>query len=442
MIPISEANFIVVDIETTGNSAVNDRITEIACITVRNFEIVDSFSSLVNPHQRIPWYIQKLTGITNSMVQTAPESNAVFPTVKDLFNQENTFFVAHASKFDSTFVFETFKREFINFNEIPTICTLKIGQKILPKSIKKNVGAISEYFQIPMTTKHRAYDDAFATANFFIEMLQLLQDRYDISTVEEILEFQNIKPKTPPKIKLQTKNKLLQYKKNAPEQSGILIFIGTNNQILYISKTNNISQHIYSFIDSTEISSQKINNILKKFVRLEWLETNSELETYILENRKIKFYEPEFNSFKSVDLFNADDIKINTVTQKLLVKKMSLVALLPNSEREKTIDIYFINEGKFIKSFTVGSRSNLNFIFDEIHDIFYSEVENFDDEIDLNEIKIINNWLRKYDTVAKVFLYEEQDELIFIDKIEKAIRSFYNEPVEENDFYVGTFIYE
>ena len=442
MTPISEANFIVVDIETTGNSAVSDRITEIACITVKDFEIIDTYSSLVNPHQRIPWYIQKLTGITNSMVRFAPESNEVFPAIKNLLNQENTFFVAHASKFDSTFVFETFKREFINFKEVPTICTLKIGQKILPKNIKKNVGAIANYFQIPMTTKHRAYDDAFATANFFIEMLYLLQDRYDISTVEEILEFQNTKQNHTPKLKQQTRDRLLQYKKLSPNQSGVLIFIGTNGTILHISKTNNISQHINSFIESTEIYSQKITSVLRSFVRLEWIETNNELETNILENRKIKFHEPEFNSYKSIDLFNADDIRINDATQKLLVKNLSMIALLPNSEREKTIDIYFINKGKYIKSFTVGSRSNLDLVFNEIHNIFYSDTVDYDDEIDLNEFRIINNWLRKNETVAKIFLYDEQDELIFDEQIENAIRGFYDDPIEENDFYVGTFIYE
>jgi hypothetical protein len=175
---------------------------------------------------------------------------------------------------------------------------------------------------------------------------------------------------------------------------------------------------------------------------MEWIETNSELETYILENRKIKFYEPEFNYHKNLDLYNADDIKINNLTQKLLVKNLSFVALLPNSEREKTIDIYFINNGKFIKSFTVGAKSNLDLVFDEIHNIFYSDTVEYNDWIDLDEIRIINNWLRKYDIVSKVFLYDKQDELIFFEKIENGIKSFYNEPAEKNDFYINTFIYE
>jgi hypothetical protein len=166
------------------------------------------------------------------------------------------------------------------------------------------------------------------------------------------------------------------------------------------------------------------------------------LETNIIENRKIKFYLPEYNSHKSIDLFNADDIKVNDTTQNLLVKNMSMVALLPNSEREKTVDIYFINKGKFIKSFTVGSKSNLSKVFDEIHDAFYSDAVIYDDTIDLEEIRIINNWLRKHNSVAKVFPYNDQDELILSEQFENAIRSFYNDSVEESGFYVGTFIYD
>ena len=175
MTPISEANFIVVDVETTGNSAIHNRITDIACITVKNFEIINTFSSLINPHQRIPWYIQKMTGITNSMVVNAPESNAVFKTIRKLFVQKNTFFIAHNSTFDWHFVYETFKRESIPINEISTICTLKLARKIIPKDVKKNVGSLANFFQIPILNRHRAYDDAFATANFFIEMLHILQ---------------------------------------------------------------------------------------------------------------------------------------------------------------------------------------------------------------------------------------------------------------------------
>ena len=431
MTPISEANFIVVDVETTGSSPMRNRITDIACITVKNFEIINTYSSLVNPHQRIPWYIQKITGITNSMVVNAPESNTIFQDIQKILVPKNTFFVAHNSPFDWNFVYETFKRESIFINELSTICTFKIARKIIPPNVRKNVGSLADFFQIPMQNHHRAYDDAFATANFFIEMLYILQDRYEISTVEEIIEFQNKKQRNTAKIDIKVKNKLLQYKKISPDQYGILMFIGANGKVLYISKTNDISQQINSFAEQTEISSKKMNRILKKFMRLEWIETNNELETYILENRKIKFFEPEYNVRQNIDLVNADDIKINTLTHKKLVKNLSMIVLLPNSEREKTIDVYYINSGKFIKTLTVGSRANLGVIFDEVHNAFYSEAEDYD-EIDLDEIRIINNWLRKYDGIAKIFLHQEQDELLFAEEIENAIRNFYNE-LADND---------
>lgn len=439
MIPISEANFIIVDVETTGPSAINDRIADIACITVKNFEITNTFSSLINPLRHIPSNIQKITSITDFMVKDAPIIKDVLGNIQELLNKDNTFFVAHNSVFDWSFVNESFKREFIFINEIPRICTLKIGRKIMPQNVKKNVGSLAEYFNIPIVNRHRAYDDAFATANFFIEMLYILQERYDITTVEEILEFQDKKQSTTlSKMNIKIKEKLLQYKKIAPEQSGLLIFIGIKEDILYITRTNNIAQYINSIIENTEETPKKISSMLKKINRLEWIETNTELETYIIENRKIKFYRPDFNSYKNIDLHNADDIKINEFTQDKIIEKLSMIVMLPNSYREKTIDIYFIHQGKFITAITAGAKSNLNKIFNELHNVFYSNENAWDDEVDIDEVKIISNWLKKYECIAKIFLFANQDELNFGVEVENNIRNFYDEPIKDNNFYISS----
>jgi len=66
-------NFVVVDVETTGADAVKNRITDIACVTVSGGQIVSEFSSLINPHQFIPEFISKMTGITNEIIYISPE---------------------------------------------------------------------------------------------------------------------------------------------------------------------------------------------------------------------------------------------------------------------------------------------------------------------------------------------------------------------------------
>lgn len=100
MIPISEANFVVIDVETTGSDPMRHRITDIGCVTVHNFGITNTFASLIKTRQHIPRYIQKMTGITNEMVANAPEASEVFESVRNILSAENTFFVAHNSVFD------------------------------------------------------------------------------------------------------------------------------------------------------------------------------------------------------------------------------------------------------------------------------------------------------------------------------------------------------
>jgi len=467
MIPISEANFIVMDVETTGASPTECRITDISCIFIKNLEIIGSFSSLINPHQHIPWYIQRMTGITNKMVMTAPDANIVMPKIKELFLQKNACFVAHNSQFDWNFVYETLLREKLFVDkisniEIPNICTLKIARKIMPQTIKKNVGSLAAYFDIPIQNRHRAYDDAFATANFFIEMLLILQDHYEITTVEEIIEFQNKKQTRISKINNKSKIKIQKYQKHIPKQSGIILFIGSNREVIYISRAKNLSEHLNNFVNQIEVKSKKMTSVLRKFEKIEWILTNSELETNVLENRKIKFFEPKYNKFydrynddkynndrynnfveTKVDLFNTDKFDAINQANKQLVESLNFIAFLPNSKREKTIDLYFICNGKFENMFTIGTKSNMSNIFDKIHDVYYIEKPEWESElIDIDEVRIIKNWLKKYERILKLEYQDDLDELIFGENVENTVRNFYDEKVDDSEFYIGTFIYE
>ena len=89
-IHLAEVPFLVVDVETTGPSGRENRITEIACIVVRDGEIIEEFSSLVNPHQHIPTMIAQITGISNGMVYNAPETDEVMRRLRPLTQPPQT----------------------------------------------------------------------------------------------------------------------------------------------------------------------------------------------------------------------------------------------------------------------------------------------------------------------------------------------------------------
>jgi DNA polymerase-3 subunit epsilon len=153
---IWDVPFIVVDVETTGSDPVKNRIMDIACVSTIKGEIVSNFSSLINPHQFIPTFISKMTGISNEMAFSAPESREVLPTVAQIFSDPFAVFVAHNYKFDLSFDQQTFLRSGMEFPDIPKLCTLKLARRLLPKDHKKNVGALAKYFNVPIINRHRA----------------------------------------------------------------------------------------------------------------------------------------------------------------------------------------------------------------------------------------------------------------------------------------------
>jgi DNA polymerase III epsilon subunit family exonuclease len=164
MISIWETPFIVVDLETTGSNPQKHRIIELAAVTLIGGEIASKFTTLINPHQFIPSFIAKMTGISNNMVYTASEETEVLPKFQKIISTPNAVFVAHNASFDWGFVRATFDRLELDMPPIQRLCTLKLSRRILVKDLKKNVGSLAEHFNINLFNRHRAFGDAAATA--------------------------------------------------------------------------------------------------------------------------------------------------------------------------------------------------------------------------------------------------------------------------------------
>ena len=79
-----DQEYVVVDIETTGGRAPFHRITEIGAVKVHRGQVIEKFSTLVNPERRIPGKITRLTGISDSMVASAPKFPEIATAFRDL----------------------------------------------------------------------------------------------------------------------------------------------------------------------------------------------------------------------------------------------------------------------------------------------------------------------------------------------------------------------
>lgn len=294
MAKIRNANYIVIDVETTGPNANKNRITEIGCIAIKGREVIDEYSTLMNPHQSIPSFISKMTGITNEMVFTAPESADALIKVKELLEQPNTIFVAHNANFDWGFVLETFKRNGLVMPDIPVLCTFKLSKKVLPKDIKKNVGALAQYFKIPIINRHRALDDAKATGYILLELLDRIEEEHNISDIDELLKFQNLRIKS--KSQELVDNEVYKKVKNVPDQPGVYYFLDKDMMPLYIGKSKSLKERIYQHLNSSDDKNDKMSEVVRKSNDITWTTTTNELEALIKESREIKKYKPKYNS--------------------------------------------------------------------------------------------------------------------------------------------------
>jgi len=287
--------FIVVDVETTGSDSKRNRITDIACVTVLGGEIISEFSSLVNPHQSIPPFISRMTGITYDMVFNAPEAKEIFVEVSELFKNKKAVFTAHNVKFDLGFVNRTLQRTKFDKLTNPYLCTLKLARRLLPVKQKKNVDALSDYFNIPVTNRHRALGDASATAKFLIQLLETAESEHGITTIEELLKFQNkqLRHFQAPSATLKRVEKQL---KELPDAPGVYNFIDKYNEILYIGKAKSLKSRVKSYFQIDTFTSKKIARMFRMIHKIRWECTNTELEALLLESKEIKKHKPHYNT--------------------------------------------------------------------------------------------------------------------------------------------------
>ncbi|QGY42754.1 hypothetical protein GM418_03520 [Maribellus comscasis] len=161
--------FAIIDIETTGNSYQNGKITEIAIFQHNGVEITGSYSSLIHPEMDIPYFITNLTGISNEMVKNAPKFYEVAKRIVEMTAGRT--FVAHNVSFDYKFVKEEYKRLGYFYNN-KTMCTVQLARKLLPGHESYSLGRLCADLGIEINGRHRAAGDALATVKLFEILLE------------------------------------------------------------------------------------------------------------------------------------------------------------------------------------------------------------------------------------------------------------------------------
>ena len=183
---LRDADFTVVDVETTGWTPAEAGITEIGAVRVRGGEVIAEFTSLVNPGTPVPAPITELTGISDPMLALAPPVAAVLPGL--LAFAEGSVLAAHNAPFDLAFLTAACAAAGLGWPGFDVLDTVRLARYLMitPDEVPDcKLRTLADYFGTPVQPSHRALADARATAAVLGQLLGRLADR-DVHTFGEL----------------------------------------------------------------------------------------------------------------------------------------------------------------------------------------------------------------------------------------------------------------
>jgi len=179
----SKSSFVVFDIETTGLDKYKEEITEIGAVKIENGEITDKWSTFVNPGKPIPQHITDLTSITDEMVANAPKIQEILPEFLEFC--KGSVLVAQNAAFDTGFIKVDCKKMGIEY-DFPCVDTLILAKSLYPELPNHKLDTLTKHLKIVLEHHHRAVDDAKATADIFIKMLEEIDEKgYPLNELNE-----------------------------------------------------------------------------------------------------------------------------------------------------------------------------------------------------------------------------------------------------------------
>lgn len=177
--------YVVFDLETTGFSAINNKIIEIGAVKVENGIITDRFSTFVNPNEPIPFRIEKLTGISDNMVIDARTIEDIMPEFLEF--AKGCVMVAHNADFDMSFIIRNCERMGID-KAFTILDTVNLSRILLPNLKNFKLDTVAKALNVPLLNHHRAVDDAGCTAEIFVKLIKILKEKgiFNLDGVNEI----------------------------------------------------------------------------------------------------------------------------------------------------------------------------------------------------------------------------------------------------------------
>lgn len=284
--PLRDITFCVVDLETTGGSAAGgSTITEVGAVKVRGGEVLGEFQTLVNPRQSIPAFIAVLTGISDSMVATAPPIDQVLPQFLEFAH--GCVLVAHNAPFDVGFLKHFAAQQGRVWPKFEVLDTAKLARRVITRDDAPNckLSSLAVLFSAATTPNHRALSDARATVDVLHGLISRLGN-LGVHTLEELQTF------SARVTSAQRKKRHLA--EQLPHAPGVYLFRDDHSHVLYVGTSKDLRSRVRTYFTASETRS-RMGEMVGLATSVTGIECATPLEAEVRELRLIAEHKPRYN---------------------------------------------------------------------------------------------------------------------------------------------------
>jgi DNA polymerase III subunit epsilon len=287
-IPLGEARFVVVDLETTGGRPAPGSIIEIGAYRVEGGRLTESFQSMVRPQMRIPRFIEGLTSITNEMVMAAPPIEEVLPAFRDFLG--DAVMVAHNAQFDHSFLDFEFRRLFGIGITNPLLCTIRLSRRLLPSLKRRRLDALAEHFGLSIEGRHRGLGDARMAAELLSIFLEMAA-RMGTTRLDRLLDWQH-RGTSGRRLERHVPAEIV----NAlPRTPGVYLMRNERGDVLYVGKATRLKDRVASYFNGGVGLNAKTAELISHVYAIDTIHAGSALEAALTEARMIRELKPPYN---------------------------------------------------------------------------------------------------------------------------------------------------
>ena len=283
--PVAEAEFLAVDTETNGMAGDLCELTEVGAVLVGGGELHDTFDSVVRTERPLSRGIQRFTGITQAMVDSAPAPREVLEELGELL--DGRVMVAHSARFDRRVLRDAFERAGLDWPKPPVLCTVQLARRYAPLAQKRALAPLADSLGIDVTEVHRALPDALTCARVLSALFpRLCANAATVGEALESLKTRRRARKTEPAERIPPSER--PDLSTLPDDPGVYIFRDERGRPLYVGKSVSLRSRARAHFCAPAGWTERAEIV-------DYRPTNSELGALVLENRLIKQWKPTGN---------------------------------------------------------------------------------------------------------------------------------------------------